>query len=60
MRHISRLRRFVDLVTPAHLCGQSLSIPGSPAPYGDVGELRALPWEGLQLQEAGSVAGPGR
>lgn len=57
MRQATRqFRRLINFLTPAHLCGRTLSRSGSLTPYGGPGELRALPWEGLQLQETTSVA----
>lgn len=60
MRQLSSLRRFVNFVAPARIFGQSLSSPGVPTPYGDRGELRALPWEGLHVQGVSPVARSGR
>jgi hypothetical protein len=50
-RWLSGLAGFFAAGRPS---AQSLTAAGSPAPYGRSGELRSLPWEGLQLDPVAS------
>lgn len=53
MKRLSiRLHRIFSVFAPATTVGRAVAAAGSPSPYGESGELLALPWEGLQLSGA--------
>jgi hypothetical protein len=55
MKRTSRPFRWFTTLFSAEPSVQFLTAAGSPAPYGQAGELQALPWEGLQLHATAST-----